>query len=76
LRRGPTTRIREIVKERRAISAEAAARVVKHLGDAAATWLLMQTNYDLKTFTTSQDIEQVAGRSRQMAFSECPLNAT
>jgi antitoxin HigA-1 len=54
----PATRIHEIVKERRAVTADTAARLAKHFGGDAASWLVMQANYDLKTLPTLQDIER------------------
>jgi len=54
----PATRIHEIVKERRAVSADTAARLARHFGGDAASWLLMQANYDLKTLSTLQEIER------------------
>ena len=55
----PATRIHEIVKERRAVTADTAARLAKHFGGDATSWLVMQANYDLKTLPTLQDIELV-----------------
>jgi len=54
----PATRIHEIVKERRAVSADTAARLARHFGGDAASWLVMQANYDLKTLSTLQEIER------------------
>ena len=54
----PATRIHEIVKERRAVTADTAARLSKHFGGDAASWLVLQANYDLKTLPTLQDIER------------------
>lgn len=54
----PATRIHEIVKERRAVTADTAARLAKYFGGDAASWLVLQANYDLKTLTTLQDIER------------------
>jgi addiction module HigA family antidote len=48
----------EIVKQRRGVSADTAARLAKYFGGDAASWLAMQANYDLKTLTTLQDIER------------------
>jgi len=55
----PATRIHEIVKERRAVTADTAARLAKYFGGDAASWLVLQANYDLKTLSTLQDIERV-----------------
>ena len=54
----PATRIHEIVKERRAITADTAARLARYFGGDAASWLVMQANYDLKTLPTLADIER------------------
>jgi len=54
----PATRIHEIVKERRAVTADTAARLAKHFGGDAASWLAMQASYDLKTLPTLKDIER------------------
>jgi addiction module HigA family antidote len=64
----PATRMHEIVKERRGISADTAARLAKHFGGDAASWLMMQANFDLKTLPTRDAIE------RQVAVRE-PLAA-
>jgi addiction module HigA family antidote len=48
----PATRIHEIVKERRAVTADTAARLAKYFGGDAVSWLVMQANYDLKTLPT------------------------
>jgi addiction module HigA family antidote len=59
----PATRMHEIVKERRAITADTAARLAKYFGGDAASWLVMQANYDLKTLPTMSDIQrQVSAR--------------
>jgi addiction module HigA family antidote len=54
----PATRIHEIVKERRAITADTAARLAKYFGGDAASWLVMQANYDLKTLPSLREIER------------------
>ena len=45
----PATRIHEIVKERRGITAATAERIARFVGGDAASWLAMQADYDLKT---------------------------
>ena len=60
----PATRIHEIVKERRAVTA---ARLAKHFGGDAASWLVMQANYDLKTLPTLGDIESQVAVREQLA---------
>ena len=51
----PATRIHEIVKERRAVTAD------------TASWLVMQANYDLKTLSTLTDIERQVPFRAQLA---------
>ena len=63
----PATRIHEIVKERRAVTADTAARLAKHFGGDATSWLVMQANYDLKTLPTLHDIERVVAVREQLA---------
>jgi antitoxin HigA-1 len=63
----PATRIHEIVKERRAVTADTAARLAKYFGGDAASWLVMQANYDLKTLPSLRDIERHVGVREQLA---------
>ncbi len=63
----PATRIHEIVKERRAVTADTAARLAKYFGGDAASWLVMQANYDLKTLPTLPDIERQVAVREQLA---------
>lgn len=64
----PATRIHEIVKERRAVTADTAARLARFFGGDAASWLVMQANYDLKTLPTLKEIERkVQARASQIA---------
>ena len=55
----PATRVHEIVKERRAITADTAARLAKYFGGDAASWLVLQANYDLQTLPTRKEIERL-----------------
>ena len=52
----PATRVHEIVKERRAVTADTAERLARYFGGDAASWLVMQANYDLKTLPTRAEI--------------------
>ncbi|MFA7607757.1 MAG: HigA family addiction module antitoxin [Rhodocyclaceae bacterium] len=52
----PATRIHEIVKERRAITADTALRLAQYFGGDAASWLALQANYDLKTLPNRAEI--------------------
>jgi addiction module HigA family antidote len=54
----PATRMHEIVKERRGVTADTAARLAKYFGGDATSWLVMQANYDLKTLPTRRDIDK------------------
>ena len=63
----PATRIHEIVKERRAVTADTAARLAKHFGGDAASWLSMQANYDLKTLPTMGEIQRQVSVREQLA---------
>jgi len=63
----PATRIHEIVKERRSITADTAARLAKYFGGDAASWLALQANFDLKTLATLDDIERKVSVREQLA---------
>lgn len=52
----PATRIHEIVKERRAVTADTALRLAQYFGGDAVSWLALQANYDLKTLPTRAEI--------------------
>ena len=52
----PATRVHEIVKERRGVSADTAERLARYFGGDAASWLAMQADYDLKTLPTRKEI--------------------
>ncbi|MCL4832314.1 MAG: HigA family addiction module antidote protein [Caldilineaceae bacterium] len=52
----PATRIHEIVKERRSITADTAQRLACYFGGDAASWLNLQAIYDLKTLSTREEI--------------------
>lgn len=50
------TRIHQIVKKRRSVTADTAARLAKYFEGDGASWLVLQANYDLKTLATLRDI--------------------
>ncbi|MGK4577994.1 HigA family addiction module antitoxin [Xanthomonas hortorum] len=54
----PATRIHSIVHGERAISADTAARLARHFGGDAASWLALQATYDLKTLPSTGEIER------------------
>jgi antitoxin HigA-1 len=63
----PATRIHEIVKERRSVTADTAARLARYFGGDAASWLTMQASYDLKTLPTLRDIQRQVRTREQVA---------
>ena len=52
----PATRIHEIVKERRSVTADTAQRLACYFGGDAGSWLALQAMYDLKTLPTHDEI--------------------
>ena len=52
----PASRIHEIVKERRSVTADTAQRLARYFGGDAASWLALQSMYDLKTLPTRDEI--------------------
>ncbi|CAD0335029.1 HigA family addiction module antitoxin [Xanthomonas hortorum] len=54
----PATRIHSIVHGERAISADTAARLARHFGGDAASWLALQATYELKTLPNRSEIER------------------
>jgi addiction module HigA family antidote len=54
----PATRIHEIVKERRSVTADTAQRLAQYFGGDAGSWLALQASYDLKTLPTLEEIAQ------------------
>ncbi|WP_293931301.1 HigA family addiction module antitoxin [Iodobacter sp.] len=49
----PATRINDIVRERRSISADTALRLARYFGGDAQSWLNLQSAYDLKIAATT-----------------------
>ncbi|WP_259732403.1 HigA family addiction module antitoxin [Synechocystis sp. CS-94] len=54
----PPSRIHEIIKERRAITADTAERLARYFGGDGASWLNLQAIYDLKTLPNRDEIMQ------------------
>lgn len=52
----PATRLHEIVKERRGVTADTAQRLARYFGGDAASWLALQADYDLKTLPSRAEI--------------------
>ena len=44
----PTTRLNEIVRGRRGVTADTALRLARYLGTSAQFWLNLQSTYDLR----------------------------
>ncbi len=63
----PATRIHEVVKERRAVTADTAARLARYFGGDAESWLALQASYDLKTLPTRKDIERMVTMRNPLA---------
>lgn len=45
----PAPRINDIVRERRAVTADTALRLARYFGTSAEFWMGLQSDYDLKT---------------------------
>ena len=54
----PGTRLHEIVKERRSVTADTAERLARYFGGDAASWLALQADYDLRTLPNREDIRR------------------
>lgn len=63
----PATRMHEIIKERRSVTADTAARLARYFGGDAASWLMLQAQYDLKTLPTQSDIERSINARQTLA---------
>jgi addiction module HigA family antidote len=55
----PHSRLTEIVKGRRAITADTALRLARFYGNSAAFWLNLQADYDLRVADADQIIAEV-----------------
>lgn len=53
----PATRISDIARERRAITADTALRLSRYFGTTAAFWMNLQANYDLEVAREAQGAE-------------------
>ena len=54
--RVPASRINDLVLERRAVTADTAARLARYFGTSAEFWLHLQAAYDLKTLPAARAI--------------------
>ena len=55
--RVPATRLHEIVKERRSVTADTAMRLARFFGGDAQSWLNLQSSYDLRLAEMSHAAE-------------------
>ncbi|UXY54358.1 HigA family addiction module antitoxin [Pseudomonas tohonis] len=65
--RVPATRLHEIVKERRAVSADTALRLARYFGGEAQSWLNLQAAYDLRVAELDHGAEIEADVSPRVA---------
>ena len=65
----PQTRVSEILKGRRRISADTAIRLSKYFGNSAKFWLGLQDDYDLEEEFTSriQEFQKIKRREEDAA---------
>jgi len=58
----PQTRVSEIIKGNRRITADTALRLSRYFGNSAKFWLGLQTDYDLEEEhrTKKQDLERIS----------------
>jgi antitoxin HigA-1 len=54
----PATRLHEIVKERRGITADTAFRLSRYFDTSPEFWMNLQTTYDLKVLPNRKEIER------------------
>jgi addiction module HigA family antidote len=54
----PATRLHEIAKERRGITADTAYRLARYFNTTPEFWLNLQVMYDLKTLSTRSEIDR------------------
>lgn len=59
----PHNRISDIVRERRAVSADTALRLAKHFGTTAQFWLNVQNAYDLSKAESTADYSRIPKRA-------------
>jgi addiction module HigA family antidote len=59
----PATRINDIVRGKRAITADTALRLGRYFGTTPQFWINLQANFDLETAQDGRGLE-IAGRIR------------
>jgi len=60
-------RVNDIVRERRAVTADTALRLGKYFGTDAQTWMNLQADYDLRIAKSKADIGSVRPRKAAAA---------
>ena len=65
----PQTRISEIVKRNRRITADTALRLSKYFGTSAKFWLGLQDDYDLEEYENklAKELNEIQGLDRNVA---------
>jgi addiction module HigA family antidote len=66
----PATRLHEIVKERRSVTAGSACRLARYFGSTPEFWLNLQAMYDLKTLPTRSEIDRKV-EPRELSRASC-----
>ena len=59
----PANRISDLVRERRAVSADTALRLAQHFGTTAQFWLNLQSSHDLSRAEASTDYSRIPRRA-------------
>jgi addiction module HigA family antidote len=62
--RVPAPRINDIVRERRAVTADTALRLARYLGTSAEFWMGLQTDFDLRL--AAEAAKEALGRIDEM----------
>jgi addiction module HigA family antidote len=55
-------RVNEIVRERRAVTADTAMRLARYFGTSAKLWMNLQTEYDLNLAAANRNIARIKPR--------------
>ncbi len=55
-------RVNEIVRERRAVTADTAMRLARYFGTSAKVWMNLQIEYDLNLAAANRDIQKIKPR--------------
>ena len=77
--RVPANRITAILRGERAVTAETAVRLGRHLGTGAAFWMNLQTQFDISVIETTKGHDRSGTRRSRVVLSgrttdTCPAN--